>query len=130
MYHRCGSKVLPMLDINQSRARQKRLLEKMAEQKLDAVVVGLPHHVYYFSTFWTNWLHQSAFVLYADGRSWLCTANKAAENTAADEVIPYTAQLMATLRQEQPETVAGHLIGELNAYDVKRVGIDSSQVTA
>jgi Xaa-Pro aminopeptidase len=119
-----------MLDINQSRARQKRLLEEMAEQKLDAVVVGLPQHVYYFSTFWTSWLHQSAFVLFSDGFAWLCTANKAAENTAADEVVPFEAQWMATLRQEQADVVAQMVSELLLERRAKRVGIDASQVTS
>ena len=119
-----------MLDINHSRARQKRLLDKMADENLDAMVVGLPQHVYYLSAFWTKWLHQSAFVLFADGRSWLATANVAAPNTAADEVVAFEAQWMATLRQEQPEAV-GQMVSEvLLERHAKRVGIDGSQVTA
>src|SRR4051812_10447892 len=119
-----------MLDISHSRQRQKRLLDKMAEQNLDAVVVGLPQHVYYFSTFWTSWLHQSAFVLFADGWSWLATANKAAENTAANEVVPFEAQWMATLRQEQADVVAQMVSELLVERRAKRVGIDASHVTA
>jgi len=119
-----------MLDINQSRIRQKRLLDKMAEAKLDAIVVGLPHHVYYFSAFWTNWLHQSAFVLFADGRSWMTTPNAPAKNTAADEVVSFEAQWMATLRQEQPRVVGEQVIDVLKARKANRVGIDASQVSA
>src|SRR5262245_35029964 len=94
-----------MLEVHPSRNRQQRLLNKIAEHKLDAVVVGLPHHVYYISAFWTKWLHQSAFVLFADGKSLLITPNAPAKDVAADNVIAYEAQWMATLRQEQPETV-------------------------
>jgi Xaa-Pro dipeptidase len=119
-----------MLDIEQSRNRQKRLLTKMADAKLDAIVVGLPHHVYYFSAFRTNWLHQSAFVLFADGRSWLATSNSPAENTAADEVVGYEAQWMATLRQEQPHVVGDKVVEVLKSRGAKRVGIDASHVTA
>src|SRR5947209_7044929 len=108
-----------MLDVDQSRIRQKRLLDKMAETKLDAVVVGSPHHVYYFSAFWTKWLHQSAFVLLADGRSWLATANIPAGNTAADDVVAYEAQWMATLRQEQPDVVAQKVIELLKSRNIR-----------
>jgi Xaa-Pro aminopeptidase len=119
-----------MLDPKQSRLRQQKLLAEMAAKKLDAVVVGLPHHVYYLGAWWTNSLHQSAFVLFADGRSWLATANKPGENTAADEVVSFEAQWMATLRQEQPQVVAAMVADALKARGAKRVGIDSSAVTA
>src|SRR6478609_856783 len=95
-----------MLDPNFSRIRQKRLLDHMAQRRLDAVVVGWPGHVYYLGAFFTGWLHQSAFVLFADGRSWMVTANSPAKNTAADEVASYEAQWFATQRQEQPAVVA------------------------
>ena len=32
-----------------SRQRQKRLLEVMEKRRLDAVVIGANHHVYYFT---------------------------------------------------------------------------------
>ena len=119
-----------MLDPTQSRKRQQRLLSKMAEQKLDAVVVGAPHHVYYLSTWWTHWLQQSAFVLFADGRSWMVTANQAAANVAADDVVAYEAQWMATLRQEQAQVVADLVATELKKRAGTRIGIDASAVTS
>src|SRR4051812_20727406 len=94
-----------MLEVKWSRARQKRLLEAMAERKLDAVVVGLPHHVYYLSAVLPHWLQFGAFVLFADGRAWLSSGNKPALNAAADEVVAYEAAWVATLRQEQPAVV-------------------------
>src|SRR4051812_8519424 len=99
-----------MLDPNQSKIRQKRLLDQMARQNLDAIVVGLPHHVYYLSAWLTNWLHQSAFILFSDGRSWLATANEIGEGVAADEVVAFEAQWSATLRQEQPQVVAEKVV--------------------
>src|SRR5437016_3995104 len=115
-----------MLDASQSRLRQKRLLDRNAERKLDAAVVGLPWHVYYFSAHFTHWLHQSAFVLFSDGRSWMTTANEPAKNVAADEVVAFEAQWMATLRQEQPEVVANIILQQLRARGAKRIGIDCS----
>src|SRR5216110_1040351 len=119
-----------MLDPNQSRQRQNRLLAQMQEHKLDAVVVGLPWHVYYFSAHFTHMLHQSGMIIFSDGRSWLATANEPAPNVAADEVAAFEAQWMATLRQEQPELVADMVIDQLKARGARRVGIDCSQVTA
>ena len=119
-----------MLDPKLSRVRQQRLLKEMQQRKLDAVVVGLSHHVYYFSATLPHWLHQGAFVLFADGRSWLTTGNKPAENAAADEPVSFEASWMATLRQEQPAVVATQVIELLKSRRAREVGIDSSAVTA
>src|SRR4051794_20636516 len=119
-----------MLDPQQSKLRQQRLLEKMAELKLDAIAVGLPHHVYYLSAFLPNWLHSAGFILFADGRSWLTTANAPAERAEADERVSFEAQWLATLRQEQPSVVAEQMHDALRARGAGRVGIDLSPVTA
>ncbi|HTL29048.1 MAG TPA: Xaa-Pro peptidase family protein [Tepidisphaeraceae bacterium] len=119
-----------MLDPNQSKGRQKRLLAKMQEKRLDAIVVGAPHHVYYLGAFATGWPHQSALVLFSDGRSWICTANAPATGTAADEAVSFEAQWLATLRQEQPIVVAEMVRIKLIERHVSRVGMDSSQVTS
>src|SRR5690348_3235359 len=96
-----------MLDAEQSRQRQKRLLDVMAKQRLDAIAVAAPHHVYYLSTHLPNWLHFGGFILLADGRSVLIAAAKPpTTNVAADEVIPYDARWNATLRPEQSQAVA------------------------
>src|SRR5438034_3629325 len=114
----------------QSRTRQKRLLEFIQRKKLDAIVVGLPWHVYYFSAHFTHMLHQSGFVLFSDGHAWLATANEPAKDVAADDVVSFEAQWMATLRQEQPTVVADMIVEQLKARGAKRVGIDCSPVTA
>ena len=119
-----------MLDPTHTRNRQKRLLDKIAGQRLDAVVVGLPHHVYYFSTWWTHWLHHSAFVLFADGKSWLATSNQPAKNAVADEVVAFEAQWHATIRQEQPQVI-GEMVAEvLKSRRCERIGVDASAVGA
>src|SRR5688500_6186122 len=120
-----------MLQVEHSRARQRRLLEVMQRRNLDAVVVGLPHHVYYFSATRAHWLQESAFVLTADGRAWLTSGNKPAENAAVDEATSYEAQWNATLRQEQPCVVAAQAIERLKSGSgAKRIGIDASAVTS
>ena len=118
-----------MLDPNQSRERQKRLLAIMEKRNLDAVVVGLPRHVYYFSTFHPHSLHYAAVALRADGRSCLISANEPAGTKAIDESIAYEAQWMATLRQEQPMAIAESAAAWLAAGDIRRLGLDTSPVS-
>jgi Xaa-Pro aminopeptidase len=119
-----------MLDPKFSRARQRRLLAVMQQRRLDAVVVGLPHHVYYFGAVLPHWLQSGAFVLLADGRAWLTTGNAPAENAAVDEAVSFEASWMSTLRQEQPAVVAGQVMELLRSRGAKRVGIDASPVGA
>ncbi|HEV7301005.1 MAG TPA: Xaa-Pro peptidase family protein [Tepidisphaeraceae bacterium] len=121
-----------MLDPTLSRARQQRLMNVMMERRLDAVVVGLPHHVYYFSSHLTDWKHASAFVLMSDGRAVLVSANKPNEKAAADEPLSFEANWHSTLRQEQPATVAAVVMRRLEEAGRRylKVGIDSSAVTS
>jgi Xaa-Pro aminopeptidase len=119
-----------MLNSTYSRERQKRLLRVIEACKLDAVVLGLPQHVYYASTHRPFWLHSSAFVLFADGRSFIATANAPSDSACADDVIAYEANWMGTQRQEQPAIVAEHVLTRLKSRQVKRIGIDGSAVTS
>src|SRR6185503_4394309 len=100
----------PMLDPTLSRARQQRLLRRMEDRQLEAVVVGAPEHVYYLSTHRPHVLQQAAFVLWSDGRSWLVGANEPASGTAADEAVAYVANPMGTQRPEQPAVVAARVV--------------------
>ncbi len=102
----------------------------MQRRKLDAVVVGMPHHVYYFSAMRTHWLQDAAFALMSDGRTWLTSANKPAENAAADEAISYEASWHGTQRQEQPAVIAQQVVEHLRSRSAKRVGVDASAVTS
>src|SRR5215218_882992 len=120
-----------MLQPDHARTRQRRLLDEMQAQRLDAVVVGWPQHVYYLSTHWTHWLQQSAFILWADGRSLLVCANEPARGAAADDAVAYEANPMGTQRQEQPSVVASRVVEALAArHSTGRIGIDASLVTS
>jgi Xaa-Pro dipeptidase len=116
-----------MLDPKQSRLRQRRLLDRMKEMRLDAIAVAQPWHVYYLSAHFTGPAHQSAFILFADGRSWLASANSPAQNSAADEVISFEANWLGTARQEQPAVVGQLLNDKLKSRKAARIGIDASQ---
>ncbi len=119
-----------MLDPIQCRQRQKRLLDIMRQRSLDAVIVGAAHHVYYFSGHLARWVHQSAFVLFADGRSVLVSANSPARDVAADEVLAYEANRFSTLRQEQPAACAEQAVAALKGQSIRRFAVDASVVSS
>jgi Xaa-Pro dipeptidase len=118
-----------MLDPVMSRLRQQRLLDVMQRRQLDAVVLGLPHHVYYFSAFLQHPMHQAAMVLTSDGRSCMIMANTSAKTFAVDDIVAFEAQWMATLRQDQPEIVADKVFDWLSAKKPRRLGLDTSSVS-
>jgi Xaa-Pro dipeptidase len=119
-----------MLDAKNSKIRQKRLLTAMHNRKLDAIVLGLSEHVYYASTHRPAWLHSSAFILLADGRSIITTANNPNQSAAADEILSYEANWLGTQRQEQPRVVAEQINTVLKQRKIDRIGIDASAVTS
>ena len=119
-----------MLDPNLSRARQKRLLDEMGARKLDAVVVAAHEHVQYLSARRPNWLTLGAFVLWADGKSWMTTGDAALEGAAVDDAVTYEARWMATLRQEQPMVVAAQVVEALKARRTREIGVDASSVSS
>jgi len=99
-------------------------------QRLDAVVVGLPHHVQYLSGHRPRTQHEGAVVLFSDGRCVLISANEPVKAPAADQVVAYEANWMSTARQDQPAVVADHVLGALQTRHARRVGIDASAVTS
>jgi Xaa-Pro aminopeptidase len=119
-----------MLDPNQCRRRQKRLLGVLEERKLDAVAIGHSPHVYYLTGHLPFWQQLAGFVLFADGRSAVVTANKPDPRAAADRVEAYEAQWNSTQRQEQPRVVAEALAAVLGEKMAARIGVDSSAVTS
>jgi Xaa-Pro dipeptidase len=119
-----------MLDPSQSRQRQGRLLQVLADRRLDAVVIGHTPNVYYLTAHLPFWQQLAGLVLFADGKSALITANKPDERAAADRVTAYEASWNSTQRQEQPELIAGALLGILRERRISRLGIDSSAVTS
>jgi Xaa-Pro aminopeptidase len=119
-----------MLDPNLSRARQKRLLEEMAARKLDAIVVGAHEHVQYLCGRRPNWLTFGAFVLWADGKTWMTTGDAPLDGAAVDDAVTYEARWMATLRQEQPMVVAAQVVEALRARRTREIGVDASAVSS
>jgi len=117
-----------MLNLDDCRKRQGRLLKIMQRRKLDAVFVGWPGHVYYFSGVLTHWLQQSGLMLRADGRSCLIANRGTGSTSAADELIEYEAAWDSTFRPDQPMEVADKAIAWLKDGRAARVGVDASAV--
>ncbi len=118
-----------MLEQEYSKIRQARLRSIMADRNLDAIITGLRHHAYYFSSHLPFWQHEGVFLIFRDGSTILVAANCEPNAAATDEVIPFEAHYAYTLRQEQPQVVAEIIVNVLKQQKATRVGIDSSAVT-
>lgn len=90
------------------RARQQRLVEVLAEKKLDGAILSRREHVNYFTGFLHGRFHAAAAFVKADGRLILVGAG-VPEEVAADEIIPYEGGYLATMHSRQFETVAEKL---------------------
>jgi Xaa-Pro dipeptidase len=119
-----------MLQAEQSRHRQQRLLKNITDRKLDAVVLGASHHVYWATAHRPHWLQEAALILMADGKSWLATANSQNPSAAADQIVAFEASWNGTQRQEQPMVIAEMAIKELKARKCRRIGVDASAVSS
>jgi Xaa-Pro dipeptidase len=115
-----------MLQPEYCRQRQQRLLKVMQERELNAVVVGLPRHVYYFTGYLPFWLHEAAFALQDDGAARLVCGKPPEHPVAVDHIEIYESNWLGTQRQEQPALVAERCDGLL---DIKAVGTDTSAVS-
>ncbi|MBI2505679.1 MAG: aminopeptidase P family protein [Candidatus Latescibacteria bacterium] len=91
------------------RARQKRMVEVLAEQKLDGAIISRREHVYYFTGFLHGRFNGAAVYIGADGRTALVGAGVPAE-VAADQLIQYEGGYHATMHSRQFEAVAEKLV--------------------
>ncbi len=124
-----NDKFVTMLDPNQCRIRQQRLLTVMQQKSLDAVVIGAPHHVYYFSGHLASWMHRSAFALFADGQSTLVSANHPVANQAVDQALSYEANVNATMPSDQTRICARGIVQTLTGRKINRLAMDTSAVS-
>ncbi len=117
------------LDINPAacRGRQKRLLDVMAKQGLDLVVVTQIEHVQYLAGPRFGSVFQPAAALAADGKLYLVAPNEPPAVSAADETATYEAQWKCTLRNDQ-RAASAEALGKLlsGKAKAKRVGVEGS----
>ena len=80
---------IPLLDLDLCRARQRRLLERLAAERLDGIVVVTPEHVQYLTGH--RWDHRFAplAAFLASGQGLLVCPDKPVEQAAVTEVRTY-----------------------------------------
>jgi len=106
-----------MLDLDWCRKRQDRLLAIINRHGLDAAILMNPKTVHYFTGSLVDTALPQAFAIDADGDSLLVT-NRQPEQTAASEVVIYTAYTIqrlfsrASMHEELVSTLAGWYTGQ------------------
>jgi Xaa-Pro aminopeptidase len=116
-----------LLDPALCRVRQGRLLERMAAQRLDAVVVTAAEHVQYLTGHRWDFRFSPVAALLASGRMLLVCPDKPVETAAADEIRTYEAKWKSTLRTDQREAstaVLSDCFGDVGA--MRRIGVEFS----
>jgi Xaa-Pro aminopeptidase len=110
----------PLLDIDACRARQRRLLDRLAGAGVDAVVVVSPEHVEYLTGH--RWDHRFAplAAFLAAGPALLVCPDKPVERAAVTEVRTYDAKRRSTLRDDQSAAAAAVLADWLAAHGPPR----------
>lgn len=116
-----------LLDPDQCRVRQSRLLERMAARQLDAVVIASGEHLEYLTGHRWDVRFSPAAVLLASGRLLLVCPDKGVERAAADDLRTYEAKWRSTLRNDQREACAA-VVGDWLATvgPLRRVGVEFS----
>ena len=90
------------IDVKACRARQRRLLERMQRLRLDLVILTQVEHIQYFTGPRFSWFFSPVASIDASGRVTLVApSRKMPEVHAADDVRPFEAQWLSTLRNDQ-----------------------------
>jgi Xaa-Pro dipeptidase len=114
------------LDPELCRARQRKLLERMAKNKIDAIVISRRDHVQYLSGVYFSHLYSASAALFADGRFLLAAPEPPPEAAAVDEVKVFGARKLSTLRDDQVAAAADVMSAAVAAVNPKKVGIELS----
>lgn len=120
-----------MLEPTACRERQRRVVAVMQRLRLDQLLLTRPEHVQYLTGFRPHRLMVAAVVLEPNGWCTLVAPNQAPTSAAADQVLVFPAQFLATLRQDQmraaAETLAGSDVARTKGSGSLRIGIEGSQ---
>lgn len=106
------------------RERQQRLWNLLDERSIGQAVLTTTESVQYFTGFRPHRL-MSAAVGFAAGECTLVTPNAVPEHVAADHVVPFDAQRLATLRQDQVEASVRRL-AEAVDFRSEALGVEFS----
>ena len=100
---------MPDLDPAQCRARQQRLLEVMARERVELAVVTQHAHVQWLTGAYCPPTFQTLAALSFDGKLTLVSPEKPSlEASAADEVVTYEAKWHSTMRNDQQAAARLH----------------------
>jgi Xaa-Pro aminopeptidase len=90
------------IDVQACRTRQQRLVKEMHRKKLDLVVLTQIEHIQYFTGPRFTWFFSPVAAIDAQGHvTLIAPARKMPEVHAADDVRPFDAQWLSTLRNDQ-----------------------------
>jgi len=118
---------IPLLDLDACRLRQRRLLDLLAAERLDGLVVVSPEHVQYLTGHRWDFRFSPLAAIDAAGATLLVCPDKPVERAAADDVRTYEAKWRSTLRNDQREAAAKVLADWLAARPTwRRVGVEFS----
>lgn len=110
------------VDVAACRGRQQRLLEEMGRIGLDLVLLTRHESVQWLTGAYVGQLFAPAAALDASGKVTLVLpSRKAAQTTAADEILPYEEKWHSTMRDEQRATSNEVLLTALSKRQ-QRVG--------
>jgi Xaa-Pro dipeptidase len=117
------------IDVAAVRGRQRRLLEVMQRQGLDAVVVSHRNQVQWLTGLYYGHTFEPAAALLASGHTIaVIPGRKMPEVKSVDETHGYEAQSHSTLRNDQRQRSSAILLEALQAHgSLKRVGVEFSQ---
>lgn len=113
------------LDPAECRRRQQRLCGHLVAQDIDRAVLVAPENVQYLTGFRPHRLLKAVVSLQADGTCLLAAPNAIPEHAAADDVIPFEAQWLATIRQDQLQAALKVLVDRIG-HRRERLGLEDS----
>ncbi len=108
------------------RQRQQRVCRLLHQYSADQAVFVSPETIQYLTGFRTHRLMHAAVALSADGDCLLASPVEVSETVAADRVVTFPAQRLATLRQDQPEAALRALFDVLPPATALRIGSEFS----
>jgi Xaa-Pro dipeptidase len=113
------------LEVAHCRGRQRRLLDVMARDRLDLIVVCRHEHVQWLTGPRFASLYEPAVALTANGHCLLVAPDTLETIVAADAIVGYEASRHATLRTDQRQACADVLLRQLALRsNARRVGVE------
>jgi len=96
----------PHLTIENCRLRQERLCDTLKELGADRAILQSPENVQWVTGFRTSPMLSVAAILEKNGKCTLFAPNSEPDYHAADQVVPFEAQWLFTMRQDQIGAIA------------------------